>query len=84
MTDKLNTCMICEEEFKEVDYNGKPENVVVVYDASYQGLEEGIGRFDLHQDFGSTIERAVYCNNCWASLVVHAWDLKDKLNALTT
>jgi hypothetical protein len=73
MTDKLNTCMICEQEFKE------DENVVVVYDATYQGFTENneIASFNQNVDVAGYIcpERAVYCNNCWSSLVVHSWNI---------
>ena len=92
--DNLSTCMICEEEFEE------SQSVVVVYDATYEGLldEDGclidkdeedytedaesehyrrpvIGWFELATAMGASIERAVYCNECWGSLVVYSWEL---------
>ena len=69
MSDKLNTCMICEEEFKE------DEKVVVVYDATYAGFRdsEDIASFDLNREpeesYGCPIERGVYCNNCYNKLM---------------
>ena len=81
--DNLSTCMICEEEFEEAEGDKKAQNVVDVYDATYEGQEEGMGKFELHADWGSPVERAVYCNECWATLVVYSWELvKERKGAM--
>ena len=68
--DKLNTCMICRNEFKE------NENVVVVNDAKYLGFawSDDMASFEQHE----APERGVYCNECYAKLVVYSWDLSKK------
>jgi DNA-directed RNA polymerase subunit RPC12/RpoP len=66
MMDKLDTCMICNHEFKE------DQSVVVVDDAKYRA-------FALGNEFEPNIDapyRAVYCNDCWSKLVVYSWRLQ--------
>jgi hypothetical protein len=70
--DDLSTCMICDQKFEE---GGA---VVVVYDATYQGQEDGIGIFELHDVMGSNLERSVYCEECHSKLVVHSWKLNSR------
>ena len=67
--DNLSTCMICDQKFEE---GGE---VVVVYDATYKGQEDGIGIFELHDVMGSNLERSVYCEECHSKLVVYSWKL---------
>ncbi len=65
--DKLNTCMICTKIFEE------NENVVVVNDATYLGFawSDDMASFEQHE----VPERGVYCNECYAKLVVYSWEL---------
>ena len=73
--DKLDTCMICTQEFKE------DQSVVVVDDAKYLGFVYG-NQEDEVASFEPNIDapyRAVYCNDCWNTLVWEAWRLHDEV-----
>ena len=70
--DKLSNCMICEIDLT----NDKLTNVFVVSDATCRGFDysNDMVRFELDE----SPYRAVYCNECWGSLVVHSWKLREE------
>ena len=65
--DNLATCMICEEEFEE------SQSVVVVSDATSIGYAWSDDVVSFEED--DAPYRAVYCTECWDSLVVYSWEL---------
>ena len=69
MMDKLDTCMICNHEFKE------DQSVVVVDDAKYRGFAWGNEVADFEPNIDAPY-RAVYCKDCWSKLVAHSWRLR--------
>jgi len=70
--DKLSNCMICEIDLT----NDKLTNVVVVSDATCRGFEYSNDMVSFELD--ESPYRAVYCNECWGSLVVHSWKLREE------
>jgi hypothetical protein len=72
--DSLSDCMICNITFKADD------STVVVCDATYDGylhVQEG------HAPWDDSI-RAVYCTECWNSLVAHSWKLHREIVQMKT
>ena len=73
--DKLDTCMICNHEFKE------DQSVVLVDDAKYLGFVYG-NQEDEVASFEPNIDapyRGVFCNDCWSKVVVHSYKLHDEV-----
>ena len=70
--DKLSNCMICEIDLT----NDKLTNVVVVSDATCRGFEYSNDMVSFELD--ESPYRAVHCNECWGSLVVHSWKLREE------
>jgi len=70
--EDFKTCMICDIDLMETD---KPDRLttglVVVSDAKCLGdvYDEGVYLFE-EDRWGY---RAVYCNQCWGSLVAYSW-----------
>ena len=68
--DKLDTCMVCAETFQ------KGDDTVVVKDAKYLGFYHD-DEIATHEPL-EILERGIYCQECYGSLVVYAWDLYKK------
>ena len=77
--DKLSNCMICEIDLtndKLLERVNGSTNVIVVSDATCLGFEHNDDMVSFELD--ESPYRAVYCNECWGSLVVHSWKLREE------
>ena len=75
--DNLSTCMICKIDLTDnalLEQANDSTNVVVVSDATCLGFEhnDDMVSFEINEN---EPYRAVYCNECWGTLVAHSWSL---------
>ena len=75
--DSLSTCTVCEEEFE------KFQSVVVAWDSIVvrDATRDSPYPYGVNFEEDDAPYRAVYCTECWDSLVVYSWKLaKEKQN----